>query len=76
MLSPLPIGEQDSGNGKNRKGIRSLGAWVKAVGWERHDLRLWIETVWFLFVDWAVGYVFLNWRFRWEGEEEVQRFMW
>lgn len=45
--------------------------------WTRNDLRLWLETAWFLAVNAATGYVFLNWEFEWPSEPgRVQRFMW
>lgn len=38
---------------------------------------LWVETAWFLLVNLATGYVFLNWGFEWPQEPgSVQRFMW
>ncbi|KAL8685220.1 MAG: hypothetical protein Q9218_007897 [Villophora microphyllina] len=38
---------------------------------------LWFETFWFLFVNWAVGYMFLFKGFEWPHERgKVQRFMW
>jgi len=44
----------------------------------RHqDHRLWLETLWFLFVNLATGYVFLYRGFEWQQEPgNVQRFMW
>ncbi|KAL8935211.1 MAG: hypothetical protein Q9216_005539 [Gyalolechia sp. 2 TL-2023] len=75
MPSPWPTGEEAAA--KRRKKIRSFGAWCKATFYARHDHRLWLETVWFLLVDWAVGYVFLHWGFEWPQEKgKVQRFMW
>lgn len=42
-----------------------------------HDHRLWLETAWFLFVNWATAYIFLYWGFEWPQEPgKVQRFMW
>ena len=41
------------------------------------DYRLVLETLWFLGVNWVVGYVFLHWEFEWAQEKgSVQRFMW
>lgn len=39
--------------------------------------RLWLETAWFLFINWATTYIFLYWGFEWPQEPgKVQRFMW
>lgn len=44
---------------------------------EAYDMRVVAETVWFLIVNAATGYVFLNWGFEWPQEPgAVQRFMW
>lgn len=75
MPSPWPTGEEAAT--KRRKRIRGFNAWCKAVFYARHDHRLWLETVWFLTVNWAVGYVFLYRGFEWTQEKgRVQRFMW
>ncbi len=50
---------------------------VKSALYERYDHRLWLETVWFLTVNLATGYIFLYWGFEWPQEPgKVQRFMW
>lgn len=50
---------------------------VRSILYEKHDHRLWLETVWFLAVNWATGYIFLNWGFEWPQEPgKVQRFIW
>ena len=50
---------------------------LTAVLYERHDHRLWLETMWFLTVNLATGYIFLYWGFAWPQEPgKVQRFMW
>lgn len=42
---------------------------------QRH--RLWLECVWFLFINWATTYIFLYRGFEWPQEpDKVQRFMW
>ncbi|KAL8797647.1 MAG: hypothetical protein Q9182_007150 [Xanthomendoza sp. 2 TL-2023] len=75
MVSPWPTGGEASKKRKTK--IRSLGARYKAFLYERHDHRLWLETLWLLVVNWGVCYVFLNWDFEWEHEKgKVQRFMW
>ncbi|MCJ1404774.1 glucosyltransferase [Xylographa trunciseda] len=46
-------------------------------GFAKYEYRLVLETLWFLVVNWAVGYVFLHWKFEWVQEKgRVQRFMW
>ncbi len=43
----------------------------------KYEHRLWLETAWFLFINWATAYVFLYWGFEWPQEPgKVQRFMW
>ncbi|KAI9821215.1 MAG: glucosyltransferase [Pycnora praestabilis] len=42
-----------------------------------HDHRLWLETLWFLAINFVTGYIFLYWGFEWPQEPgRVQRFMW
>lgn len=42
-----------------------------------YEHRLWFETAWFLFINWATAYIFLYWGFEWSQEPgKVQRFMW
>ncbi|KAL8682515.1 MAG: hypothetical protein Q9186_001462 [Xanthomendoza sp. 1 TL-2023] len=75
MVSPWPTGEEASK--KRKKKIRTFGARCKAFLYERHDHRLWLETLWLLVVNWGICYVFLKWEFEWEHEKgKVQRFMW
>ncbi len=53
--------------------------WLKilARALRHQDHRLWLETLWFLFVNLATGYVFLYRSFEWQQEPgKVQRFMW
>ena len=50
---------------------------IKAALYKEYDHRLWLETVWFLAVNWATGYIFLYRGFEWAQEPgRVQRFMW
>ena len=50
---------------------------LKAALYKRHDHRLWFETIWFLTVNMATGYMFLYRGFAWPQEPgRVQRFMW
>ena len=75
-LRPVPQEHSRRRKTSNRRS-RSLQAWVKAALYKEHDYRLWVETVWFLAVNCATGYVFLYWGFRWAQEPgRVQRFMW
>ncbi|KAI4277625.1 MAG: hypothetical protein L6R38_005408 [Xanthoria sp. 2 TBL-2021] len=75
VASPWPTGGE--AYKKRKKKIRTFKAWYKAVLYAQHDHRLWLETVWFLAVNWGVCYVFLNWGFEWQQEKgKVQRFMW
>ena len=50
---------------------------LKAVFYKRRDHCLWLETMWFLTINLATGYIFLYWGFAWPQEPgKVQRFMW
>ena len=50
---------------------------VKEMDLAKYDYRLVLETLWFLGVNWGIGYVFLHWGFEWVQEKgSVQRFMW
>ncbi|KAE9363218.1 glycosyltransferase family 59 protein [Stipitochalara longipes BDJ] len=50
---------------------------IKYWGWEGHDYRLWLETTWFLLINFVTGYIFLYRGFEWPQEPGlVQRFMW
>jgi len=50
---------------------------IKYWSWEGHDYRLWLETAWFLIINFVTGYVFLYRGFEWPQEPGlVQRFMW
>ncbi|KAI4123916.1 MAG: hypothetical protein LQ338_005063 [Usnochroma carphineum] len=75
LPSSWPTGEEAAL--KRRKKARTFSARCKAMLYEKHDHRLWLETAWFMFVNWAVGYIFLYWGFEWPQERgKVQRFMW
>ncbi|KEQ84612.1 hypothetical protein M438DRAFT_397256 [Aureobasidium pullulans EXF-150] len=51
--------------------------WLYIVLWAEHDHRLYLETLWFVTINSAVGYIFLNWGFEWPQEPgKTQRFMW
>ncbi|KAH8590491.1 DIE2/ALG10 family-domain-containing protein [Bisporella sp. PMI_857] len=50
---------------------------LREWGYEKHDPRLWAETLWFLAINAATAYIFLHRGFTWENEPgKVQRFMW
>ena len=77
MANPRP--EEDSAPPAERPNTvrRKVFEALKAVLYERHDHRLWLETMWFLTVNLATGYIFLYWGFAWPQEPgKVQRFMW
>ena len=78
VASPRPKKDHaEAGEKKpNDTGERLLEAF-KAVFYKRHDHRLWLETMWFLIINLATGYIFLYWGFEWPQEPgKVQRFMW
>lgn len=76
MASPRPNKDHAPAKRPDTVGKRLLKAF-KAVLYERHDHRLWLETMWFLTINLATGYIFLYWGFEWPQEPgKVQRFMW
>jgi len=51
--------------------------WLKRNLYQEHDERLWLETAWFLLINFVTGYIFLYWGFEWKQEPgKLQRFMW
>ena len=49
----------------------------------KHDVRLFLETAWFIVINLVTGYVFLMWPYQWRAadgtlldEGRLQRFMW
>ena len=76
MASPRP--DKDQEPTKRPDATRNkVFETLKAVLYERHDHRLWLETMWFLTINLATGYIFLYWGFEWPQEPgKVQRFMW
>jgi alpha-1,2-glucosyltransferase len=51
--------------------------WMKYWAYEGHDHRLWLESIWFLFISLITGSIFLLKGFEWPQEPgKVQRFMW
>lgn len=77
----VPISSQP---GNSEKKDRFPKPWSKIpsqvarlVLYATHDDRLWLETAWFLAINWATGYIFIYWGFEWSQEPgKVQRFMW
>lgn len=64
---------------RKRPGSKSSGfsQIVRSLLYEKHDHRLWLETAWFIAINWATGYIFLSWGFEWPQEPgKVQRFIW
>lgn len=56
---------------------REVQQGVAYWGWEAHDPRLWVETLWFGLINIGTAYVFLYKGFEWVQEPgNVQRFMW
>lgn len=50
---------------------------IKETLYKEYDHRLWLETAWFLVINWMTGYIFLYKGFEWPQEPgNVQRFMW
>lgn len=59
------------------KGTDGTALTLKSKLWDQHDKRLWLETLWFVAVNAATMWGFLNKGFEWEQEPgNVQRFMW
>lgn len=63
---------------RNPKG--STSGWADSLkywAYTGHDHRLWLETVWFLTINFVTAYIFLFRGFEWPSEPGmVQRFMW
>lgn len=79
MASPRPEKESVGAKRSDTKAKSRLEAFKAEiyVFYERHDHGLWLETVWFLAINLATGYIFLYWGFEWPQEPgKVQRFMW
>ena len=78
LASPRPKKDHAEADEKRPGGTgKKLFKTLKAVLYERHDHRLWLETLWFLGINLATGYIFLYWGFEWPQEPgNVQRFMW
>ena len=79
--SPLTTPNTREAGGRNdtdQKGSLSLfDRAIRSFINSNHQNRLAFETAWFLFINWATTYIFLNWGFEWPQEPgQVQRFMW
>lgn len=62
---------------RTRRPSDAVVEFIRYWGWEGHDYRLWLETAWFLLINFATGYIFLYRGFEWPQEPGlVQRFMW
>jgi alpha-1,2-glucosyltransferase len=63
---------------RKRKGSwLTLNQAIQTLLYSNRNLGLWLETAWFLFINWATAYIFLYWGFEWPQEPgKVQRFMW
>lgn len=73
---PVPRPEQKKKQDPTSKPSGWLDA-MKDWAYRKHDHRLWLETLWFLLINWITGYIFLYWGFEWPQEPgKVQRFMW
>lgn len=56
---------------------RGLWKELHRTMWEKHDNRLWLETLWFGVVNAVTGYMFLYKGFEWQQEPgKIQRFLW
>lgn len=67
---PLPNVEKDV-----TKNITEKGWLWRIICCE--DVRLWVETTWFVVINLITGYVFLYKGYEWASEPgKVQRFMW
>ncbi|CZR62578.1 related to alpha-1,2 glucosyltransferase/transcriptional activator [Phialocephala subalpina] len=74
----FPIVEPGKRSKQKNQGVgQKIVTWIKFWGWEGHDYRLWLETTWFLVINFITGYMFLYRGFEWKQEPgNVQRFMW
>ena len=70
LARPRPISNsRTEKNGQHKSANLSSGT--------RYDNRLWLETIWFVLINCATGYIFLYRGFEWPQEPgKIQRFMW
>jgi len=80
LSHPTAVQDQTDTDLKREEGEEDeRGLWkeLHRTMWEKHDKRLWLETLWFGLVNGVTGYVFLYRGFEWQQEPgKVQRFMW
>ena len=58
-------------------GMKRARAALGQIWRSNNDHRLWLETLWFLVINAATGWAFLNKGYTWPQEpQNVQRFMW
>lgn len=73
---PQPRSASSAGTEARRNSSQPLEQ-IKAALSKDFDHRLWLETAWFLLINWGTGYIFLYKGFEWPQEPgRVQRFMW
>lgn len=54
-----------------------LDSATQFFNYAKYGHHLWLESAWFLFINWVTTHIFLYWGFEWPQEPaKVQRFMW
>ncbi|GAB7348223.1 hypothetical protein MBLNU459_g6220t1 [Dothideomycetes sp. NU459] len=72
----VPLTPRKAANADKTAKQGGVASWMRAL-WYEYDTRLLLETGWFVAINAATGYIFLNWGFKWSQEPgKVQRFMW
>ena len=72
-----PTQAKRKGEGKQKGFFSTLDRVIHSCVYANYGHRLWLESAWFLFINWATTYIFLYWGFEWPQEPgKVQRFMW
>lgn len=74
----LLAGIAEENNDVEQKGFSNvLEAATHFFGYVKYGHHLWLESAWFLFINWVTTHIFLYWGFEWPQEPgQVQRFMW
>ena len=76
-IAPLRPDTPTTPSSRYHAGSSKVKGIVEKIVYSTHDHRLWLETLWFLVINMATGYIFLKWGFEWPQEPGlVQRFMW
>ena len=77
VAGSMAPGKEHDAAAPSTAGRRGKG-WKESIADEaRSSYALYLETLWFAAVNFATGYIFLNWGFEWPSEPGmVQRFMW